>query len=419
MGCRVTFVFAAVAIALLFALSVGGAAGWSPRRWAGALLPAAIAFAGGIALLAYNHERFGRWLEFGQSFQLWGVDYRGLHFFSPGNIPFNLQTYLFSLPQIGPYFPFLHPFSSRDTPAGYMGFEEVYGVVFMMPVHLAGLAAGAWAWRRRADPAARATAIAVAAAAGASVFAAAILFSWAGACSRYIAELLAGWTVVTSIGLMAVFGSEARPGRAVRALAAAAACWSVACVWLASAEFRGFMALTNPRTYAAFAHALDYPSAWWARARGIRFGPVELTVRVPVGAAGAPTALLASGRPQRVNLLVLENLGGGQVRLDLVENEFPVLRSAVLAVPAGRLDLRLDAPWLYPPRAHPYWDPLDPAGALERQTLFRLETDQGTFAEHSIRSADPVGFAPAVADRAQAAPGAAYIESIRPAGAPP
>src|ERR1022692_2217343 len=65
----------------------------------------------------------------------------GLHFFSPANILFNAEVYVFSLPQLGPYFPFLHPFWTDDRPAGYMGFEEIYGVVFMMPVHLAGIVA--------------------------------------------------------------------------------------------------------------------------------------------------------------------------------------------------------------------------------------------------------------------------------------
>jgi hypothetical protein len=421
MGCRVTFVFAAGLIAFLFLLPIAGPGSTGARRRGAALLAAAIAFAGGVALLLYNHARFGSWLEFGQSYQLWGEGYRGLHFFSPGNFLFNARTYLLSLPGMGPYFPFLHPFWTDDRPEGYMGFEEIYGILFMMPVHLAGLAACAWAWRGRAAAGTRAAALAIASAAGASALSGLILFSWGGACSRYITELLAGWTVATSVGLMVVFGSadEERPRRAFRILAAAAACWSVACVWLASAEFRGFMARTNPRTYAALAHALDYPSQWRARQEGIHFGPVAMVLRIPPGPAGARTTLMANGRPQRVNQLILERVDGDRVRLVLVQNEFRVLESPALAVKAGRLAVRLDAPWLYPPPAHPYWDGMDPAAALELQTLFGIAWDSGAVTAHSIRSVDPVGFEPAVAGSAQAEPDTPSVESIAPAAPQP
>jgi hypothetical protein len=414
MGCRVTFVFAAVAIAVLFLLPIGGPDARGSRRWSSALVAGGLAFVGGVALLLYNHERFGRWLEFGQSYQLWGEEYRGLHFFSPRNILFNAQVYLLSLPEMGPYFPFFHPFWTDERPAGYMGFEEIYGVLFMMPVHLAGLAGCGWAWRNRAVRGTQAAAIAVAAAVCASLFSALILFSWGGACSRYIAELLAGWTIATSVGLMAVFGSEpgVRPGRAVRVLAAAAACWSIACVWLASAEYRGFMARTNPRTYASLAHALDYPSLWWSRAKAMPFGPVGMTLRIPPGPAGSRTTLMASGRPQRVNQLILERMGGGRVRLDLIQNEFLVLRTPAIDAGGGRLAVRVDAPWLYPPAASPYWDGTDPAAARERQTLFGIDWGLGAVFEHSIHSADPVAFEPVVAGASQSEPGSPHVESM-------
>src|ERR1700689_3022744 len=162
----------------------------------------------------------------------------------------------------------------------------------MVPVHLAGLAGVAWAWQRRGDRGTLATAAAVAAGAAASALVAAVLFFWGAACSRYIAELVAGWTLVTSVGLVAVFGSEPRPRRALRLLALAAAVWSVACVWLASADFRGYMAMTHPRTYGALARVLDYPSQWWSRAQGVHFGALELSVRVPPGPPGSRTILV-------------------------------------------------------------------------------------------------------------------------------
>jgi hypothetical protein len=392
MGCRITFLFAAATIAALSLVRARGAV----RRGVAWLAAPALSFAGGIALLLYNHERYGRWLEFGQSYQLWGEDYRGIHFFNPALIPFNAWTYLLSWPTFGPYFPFLHPFWANPFPAGYMGFEEIYGVLFMMPVHLAGLAALAWAWRNRPSASSAAVRIVVCAAAAASVFSAMVLFCWAGACSRYMTELCAGWTVVTMVGMCVVLGSNAYR-RGARALATAAGCWTVACVWLASAEFRGFMKQTNPRTYAAVAHALDYPSTWWAASQGIRFGPMDLRVRMPSSPRIGETVLVANGRPQRVNQLLVRGDVGGKAVLVLAENEHPVLETPAISVPADGLHLRLDAPWLYPPGESPYWDGIaDPAARLERETLFSIRWDGGASEIHSVLSADATAFEPAV-----------------------
>ena len=420
LGSRVTYVLAAGALALLFVAPAGTAGpGW-PRRRA-AFLAAAIAGAGGLGLLAYNRARFGSWTEFGMSYMLFGEDYRGIRFFNPAFLPFNAGIYLFSLPRLGPYFPFAHPFWSDSAPAGFVGYEEVYGGIFMMPVHLAGLLALGWAWAGRGARGAGAAAITVAGAAAATALTGALLFSWAWACSRYACELLAGWTVVTAFGLMVVFGAEGarRPGRLARILAVCASCWTVAGAWLASAEFRGFMAETHPRTYHALAHALDYPSLWWAQAHGIRFGPVDLVLRIPGGPPGPATVLVASGRPQRVNQLLLERAGADRVRLALVENDHRVLESPELAVRDATLRIRLDAPWLYPPREHPYWDSWDPAAARERQTLFAIGWDSGSVRAHSERSADPVAFEPVVLGPARAGPGLPFVESMGPAAPSP
>jgi hypothetical protein len=411
MGCRVTFVFSAGAIALLFLAP--GPGGISRRR--AALAAGAIAFAGGIGLLLYNRARFGSWLEFGQSYQLWGAEYRGLHFFNPGNLLFNARTYLFSLPQVGPYFPFLHPFWTDDRPEGYMGFEEIYGAIFMMPVHLAGLIACDWVWRNRATPGTRPLSIALSSSVCASIFAGLILFSWGGACSRYMTELLGGWTVATSVGLMAVLGREPARRGAARALAVAAASWTVACVCLASAEYRGFMKQTNPGTYSALAHALDAPSQWWIRGHGIRFGPAEMILGVPACPDGTRTILVAAGRPQRVNQLVLERVDSGHVRLELVQNELLILQTPPIAVRGDRLRVRLAAPWLYPPPEHPFWDSLDPAAARELQTFFSLKWDSGGVQAHSTHCADAVGFEPAVDGPSFSDPGSPCVERFGPA----
>ena len=413
MGSRATFVPASMGLALLL-LPPSGPAGGRLRNWAGIAAGAGIAAAGGIALLAYNRVRFGSWTEFGLSYVMFGEDYSGIPFSSPRFIPFNGWTYLFSLPRLGPYFPFVHPFWSDDRPAGFVGFEEVYGVLYMMPVHLMGLIAVAWAAASRGAARMRAVRITLAGALLVSAASSAILFCWAWACSRYTNELLAGWTVATSLGLMAVFGTDHPPraGRIIRILAVLASCWSIAFVWLASAEFRGFMAKTNPRTYSTLAHFLDYPSLWSARSQGVAFGPVDLAIRIPPSADGTETALLASGRPQMANQLLLRRVDAGHVRLILVSNEHRIVSTPDLAVAEGALHVRLSAPWLYPPAAHPYWDALAPAKGQEDQTLFSIEWDLGSVYVHSSQYFDPVTFEPAVETASAASPGTPYVESI-------
>ena len=152
MGSRATYVLGAVAVALLLFAPAGGPGPVAGRRRGAALAAAGIAALGGFGLLAYNRARFGSWSEFGMSYMLFGEDYRGIRFFNPAFIPFNAWIYLFSLPQLGPYFPFAHPFWTDSRPAGFVGYEEIYGVIFMMPVHLAGLFALGWAWARPRRP---------------------------------------------------------------------------------------------------------------------------------------------------------------------------------------------------------------------------------------------------------------------------
>ena len=121
MGCRATYVLGAGAVALLLFAPVETQAPGKPRKGNSAWLAVAVAAAGGIALLAYNRARFGSWTEFGMSYMLFGEDYRGIRYFNPAFIPFNASIYLFSMPQWGPYFPFVHPFWSPRSPGGIRG----------------------------------------------------------------------------------------------------------------------------------------------------------------------------------------------------------------------------------------------------------------------------------------------------------
>jgi hypothetical protein len=105
--------------------------------------------------------------------------------------------------------------------------------------------------------------------------------------------------------------------------------------------------------------------------------------------------------------------------LELLENEHRVLATPPLEAAGGRLRVTLSAPWLYPPPAHPYWDPLDSSRRKDLQTLFSISWGPDSVQARSIRSADPVDLGPAVRGRSAQEPDLPYVESMQTVPAPP
>jgi hypothetical protein len=408
---RATCVFSAALILALLLVPGAGA-----RRWRPFLASACLVLAAGLALLAYNHERFGRWLEFGQSFQLWGDEYRTMTFLSPRYVPFNLRMYLLSAARPSPYFPFVQPSLPLDGPPGYLGIDEMYGVLVAAPVQLAGIVAVCWVFARRREPRLRALLVTVAAGAGCTVLAATVLLLWGGACSRYVSEFWAGWTVVSAIGILVAFGTKG-PGRpALRALVVAAGVWTAGFVLLASADYDGVARVTRPASYGACARLLDYPSLWWAGATGHEFGPVELAIRLPAAPATGEVALLESGRRDHLNQLLLVRSDPGDARLELVEDgSRVVLVSEPFPVGAGVVHATIGAPWLFPPAGHPYWDRVpDAAERARRQATFSIAVGDGQAASATARSEDAAELGPRTEGKDFPGSQVGWVESTAP-----
>lgn len=415
LGSRPTCLFAGAAvIAFMF----------DPRRPGDRRLPlaAAVAAAGGLALLAYNVARYGHPLEFGQSYQLWGTDERQIVHFSPRYFGYNAWVYLLALPDLSPYFPFVLAVPPGGEPAGHLGIDEMHGALISIPVQLATLGAFAWAWARRGDPGSAALRRTLWAGALSSAFAACILFCFAGAVARYTTELFAGATVTTTVGLMAIFsGSLGGPARnVIRLLALCAAAWTAAYVALASAEQRILFRKENPSVYGFAAHGLDYPSLWAARGQGAVFGPVALSIRVPPAGVNTATVILSSGRPGMMNQLVLERTDPGHARLAMVENLLSqVAATPPLPITGGRIVARIEAPWLYPPPQSPWWDAIaDPALRDELRTRFAIASAGQRTLAHTARFFDPTRFQPWVATRASAGASGAWVEALGPLPVP-
>jgi hypothetical protein len=378
------------------------------------LLAGAVVAAGGLVLLAYNEARFDHWLEFGQRYQLWGADERQVRHFSLSYVPFNAWVYLLGVPALSPYFPFVMTVPPGNEPPGYIGIDEMHGALLALPVQLAALAALAWAWTHRRDPATGPLRRTIWAAALSSLWAAALLFCFAGAASRYISELVAGSTVAAALGLLALASGfpGGRAGNVLRLLALCAGIWTAGYVCLASAEHGIFFRKTNPRTYAALARLFDYPALWTARREGTAFGPVELAVRIDPRARPAPTLLLATGRPGMMNQLILERPDAGHARLVFAENVFSVvLATPPFPVGTGLIRARIEAPWLYPPVASPWWDGVaDPALRRDLQTRFSIEAAGAAATEHTPHFFEPTRFEPWVTGAGAGTP--AWVESL-------
>lgn len=370
---------------------------------------------GGLGLLAYNYARFGQLGEFGNRYQLWGIDERQIAHFNPGHFWFNLRLYFFSWPELSPYFPFLRTVATGPLPAGYIGVEEMPGLLFSMPALLVGGAAAAVAIRRCRDARQIAfTTITLTAIAG-SAITGALLFCFSGACSRYIVELNAGWSVAVGIGWLAIFAGT-RPwfgGRLVRRLAGVALAWTIACVWLASFEFRSYARIAQPEVYRPVAKFFNYPAHWFALASDRTFGPLALDLRLAPTFAAGDTVLLSTGRSQMRNTLVLERLAPERIRFRMAVNDIVIIATPVFQTTSSLIRIELHTPWLFPPAAHPYWDRFPAPVRRRLQTVSVLATDAGTFMHPETTVFDPTAFAPHVQTAANSKPGGAWVESLR------
>lgn len=422
-GSRPTFLFAAAVVAALAGFSgVSAAPSGTPRRlnWRTVLAVAFPLGLGGAALILYNVLRFGRAGEFGQSYQLLNVNELHLPHFQPSFFAFNVWIYLGSFPEFSPYFPFVKTVMPGGLPPGYVMSEEMHGAFFALPVQFAGWIALVWAWRRRRKPEFGPLRVTLVAGVVTSLFAAIVLFSWAGAASRYLTELTGGWTLATAIGLMVLFNpshssaesvSLGRMRPVLRAFTIVAAVWTVGYVWLASFEHGGLFRYTNPVAYGRMARALDYPSLWTARSEGMVFGPAELTVALGPYRGPATTVLLSSGRLGMMNRLILRRIDPAHLGLSLQENETVVAEVPRMEFQGGMLRVRIEAPWLYPPAQHPYWDRYaDPLERTDRQTRFSIGASNQMDVAYSDFSFDATGFEPCIPDPEL---GADQVQSIR------
>jgi hypothetical protein len=119
-----------------------------------------------------------------------------------------------------------------------------------------------------------------------------------------------------------------------------------------------------------------------------------------------------------VDQLIVSPIDAGHVRLVLAENSHITLQTGPLDRRDGRLHVRLEAPWLYPPREHPFWDPYSPGSRDRLQALVSMTVEGKVYSARAAHPFDAAAFDPVVLGADGAAQGSPFVEAIARAPAP-
>ncbi len=363
------------------------------RRLLQAVLAAGAPLAAiGLALLAYNWARFGDPLELGLNYQLsvWNEVKRS-HFL-PANIPFNAFLYFLASPQWGRYFPFVHPIAYPKLPAGYYGYEYVYGALLTCPVLWWGAALPAFA--RRARPALRPFIAVVLAIAVATTL---VIFSFDTAAARYETDFLPWWMLLALLGwafLEDRLGSAERgatlgPLRIVFGLTSAVSCVLAFCC---SAELHEILQNTNPGAYRSLSRVFNIPTFGWEALSGNRGGAIEMNLVFAPRPRESVEPLVVTGVEYQRDYAYLYYQSDRVVRFCYVHPGEPVASSADVTIEPGRsYSLRVQCGSLYPPEGHlAYrgWQPEEIA-ALKRWVEIDLDGRPVVVAQRGANEASP------------------------------
>ncbi len=341
-------------------------------------VPLALAAAG---LMAYNFARFGSVLEFGQRYQLTGVEDPATRHFGLDFVAYNFRVYFLAAEQWQSYFPFVRGAALPVLPPNRLGEpENPYGVLTNLPVAWLALLALPAAFAARASGRGLGTWLA----AVALVFAASAgtILCFAGACNRYEVDFLPGLTFLSAAGI--VFLEDQLRGRPValwllRPAWAGAALYSCALGALISFEHWGLLRLRDPASYSRLAAALDRPVAWVEDWRGRKHGALELRVVLPPFTGPRIEPLLVTGYGGYADYVWIHYDDATHVTIGFEHTGYGGPVAKYIPVDYSREHiLRIEMGSLYPPADHPFFRqfaPLEGAGmrsALEVQLDDRI-----------------------------------------------
>jgi hypothetical protein len=314
------------------------------RAWAAAAAGTVIV----AALLAYNHARFGAWLEFGQKYQLSSENEGAIQHFSLRFWPAQAWFYLLAPLRWSEYFPFIRDVAAARLPPGFGGHEYSFGLLTNLPVLWFGVVALVIGFRRNAPTAA------IAAFGVGAVLALAPLLTFFGSCVRYQAEFAPPLTLLATMGIIAgdqmLIGSP-RGRRRFGLGALVLAGFSGLVVFFAAIDMYDGAVDTPPPAFDRLGRWLDRPIVARHLAKGETVGAIELELE-PGTVGRAEPLIIASGPAGAAESLWIEHLADGTARFT-VQREgpeaFTVTGTAPLADPAPHV-VRATFGALYPVR---------------------------------------------------------------------
>jgi hypothetical protein len=345
---------------------------WRPAIAAG--LPLALI---GAVLAWHNYARFGNPLEFGQAYQL-SFDYESkLPHFAARYVPFTFHAHFFGPAEWTRYFPFIGRGDLGVAPEGFTNHRgDIYGLLNHFPVTWLALLAPLALWRRTAverDPFALWLGATTVLFAGMAM----LMLSFFSALARYQADFVPAFLLLTVVGLLAAerwsvlaLGSS---GRGLVMLAVGLGVFASAAFGvLFTLQFDGLLRERNPALEQKVARLFNRLPAAVEFARGVRHGPIELTVRWVAVSAPSDETLVTIGRAPIEDRVIARHLGDGRVQLGFaaagaVERFSPPMTLA----PEMPHRIRVSIASLFPPPTHPFFAGRTPAQV--RATLRRAE----------------------------------------------
>ncbi len=347
----------------------------------------------GSLMAWHNYARFGNPLQFGQAYQF-SLDYESkMAHFRFGHVPFNVWRYFFSAPNWLPYFPFIEPATLPPKPPGFGGHDDVYGILRNLPIAWLALAAPLALLRRESEARARLGAWLGAAGVLFAIIAGVLLFFF-GSLARYQLDFTPVLMLIACVGLLAI-ERELRATRLglvrlpVRSAWGCAAVMSVVFAMLFSMQLGGRLRERNPAKEREVARRLNAIPYAIEQLRGVRQGPVEMTLRL-AGAGRGEHTLLRVGDPTRGDRILVQFDEDERARFGFARDGAPTIYSRVVRIDGARPRvLRVGLGSLFPPAAHPYFGDMNAKDVAELTRQVQVTLDDETLIDE--RRSFPTG----------------------------
>ena len=353
---------------------------WPHKNWwlqLGAFLIPVALCAAGLAL--YNYERFGNPLEFGQRYQLAGVDQTKAKQFSLDYVPFNWNVYFLEPAHWSRYFPFVKFASGPQAPPGYYGTEFVYGALSNLPAIWLALPALVLALKipRKMLPGY------VAFVGTTAIFAictAGVLLLFYAATARYMADFLPGFILLGAVGGLGCDHYLVIVPRSIRAagrlLLAGVLAFTMFFGLMASFQLHDLLRLQQPTVYASLERIFNQPVYWAEQLGGTQHGPLRISLRLPTDKAGKIEPLVVTGWAYEADFVFFYYVDSQHLQIGFDHTNHGPAFSRVLPVDYDKEHtVVVDMGSLYPPSTHPMFAGMWPVQVYAYRRHYRISFD--------------------------------------------